>query len=321
MQPTVVHVAVTNKFAGVERYVANTATELAQRGCVVHVVGGAPAGMRAALGDNVRWLPGSTVRETLRSLAKVGRCDVCHVHMTLAEGSAVLARPVHRAPIVSTRHFAERRGSSPVSRALSPLIARSLAREIAASRFIADRMERPPDSVLTNGVPPAPNVWDSANRTIVVLQRFEREKDTATALEAWALSRLWEEGWSLRLVGDGSQRSELEAWVKGRSVPEVSFAGWVPDVQDELTRAGMVLAPAPAEPFGLGVIEAMGAGVPVVACGGGGHLETVARLSDAPLFARMMRGLPRPRCGRFSRIVSAANCRPSVESLSSPSFR
>jgi glycosyltransferase involved in cell wall biosynthesis len=118
-----------------------------------------------------------------------------------------------------------------------------------------------------------------------------------------------------------SQRSGLEAWVEARSVPEVSFAGWVPDVQVELARAGMVLAPAPAEPFGLGVIEAMGAGVPVVACGGGGHLETVARLSDAPLFARMMRGLPRPRCGRFSRIVSAANCRPSVESLSSPSFR
>jgi glycosyltransferase involved in cell wall biosynthesis len=284
MALALVHVAVTRKFAGVERYVANTATELAERGCDVHVVGGAPASMRGALGNEVNWLPGSTVRETLRSLAKIGRCDVCHVHMTLAEASAVLARTAHRAPIVSTRHFAERRGSTPAARALRPLIVRSLAREIAASQFIADRLERPPDAVLANGVPAAPEVWNRANRTVVVLQRLEREKDTPTALQAWELSRLWEEGWSLRLVGGGSERPELERWVGERDVPEVSFAGWVPDVQHELARAGMILAPAPAEPFGLGVLEAMEAGVPVVACAGGGHLETVARLGDARLF-------------------------------------
>ena len=44
-------------------------------------------------------------------MAVCGRRDVCHAHMTLAE--AVPWRvPVHRAPVLATRHFAARRGTS-----------------------------------------------------------------------------------------------------------------------------------------------------------------------------------------------------------------
>jgi glycosyltransferase involved in cell wall biosynthesis len=47
----------------------------------------------------------------------------------------------------------------------------------------------------------------------------------------------------------------------------------------------MLLAPAHSDSFGFGVLEAMSAGVPVVACEAGGHLETVGRLPDASLFS------------------------------------
>jgi len=76
----------------------------------------------------------------------------------------------------------------------------------------------------------------------------------------------------------------LERYVECEEVTGVTFAGRTANVSDEFSRAGILFASAPAEPLGLAVLEAMAAGVPVVACGAGGHLETVGRLADAPLF-------------------------------------
>jgi glycosyltransferase involved in cell wall biosynthesis len=282
--PSVVHVIVTGKFAGAERYVCDVAAETAARGWETTVVGGDPQHMPEAISARVRWLPGATPLKALRSLARLGRQDVCHAHMTLAEGVAVSARPLHRAPVISTRHFAARRGSSRAGRLLAPWIAGRLARELAVSEFVAQHLERPPDAVIKNGVPPTPCLWRSGSRVVLMLQRLEPEKDTLTGLRAWQGSRLSEDGWSLRVVGAGSERAMLEEWARSEQVPALTFAGWTDRVVEELAGAGMLLASATAEPFGLGVIEAMAAGIPVVASAAGGHLETVGKLDGAPMF-------------------------------------
>jgi glycosyltransferase involved in cell wall biosynthesis len=120
---------------------------------------------------------------------------------------------------------------------------------------------------------------------VLVLQRLEPEKDTITALRAWNASRLVEEGWDMRVVGEGSERVALEEWVRSEGIEGVKFVGWVPNTNDELTNAGVLLAPARSEPFGLAVVEAMAAGVPVAASAAGGHLETVGRLDSPALFS------------------------------------
>jgi glycosyltransferase involved in cell wall biosynthesis len=282
--PSVVHVVATANFAGVERYVSDVARETASRGWDVAVVGGHPEQMPAKLGSTTAWLPGATAPQVLRSLHRVGRRDLCHAHMTVAEAVAVAARPLHRAPVVATRHFAARRGTSRGGRLLSPWIAHGLARQIAVSDYVASRVERRPDAVILNGVPPSPCLWRSSSRTVLVLQRLEPEKDTITALRAWKASRLVDEGWVMRVVGDGSEREGLEAWVRSEAVEGVTFVGWVPSANDELANAGVLLAPARSEPFGLAVVEAMAAGIPVVGSESGGHLETVGKLRDAALF-------------------------------------
>jgi glycosyltransferase involved in cell wall biosynthesis len=282
--PSVVHVIVTRNFAGAERYVCNVAGETAAHGWKTMVVGGDPEHMPAAISAGVHWLPGATPLNALRSLARLGRQDICHAHMTLAEGVAVSARPLHRAPVISTRHFAARRGSSPAGRLLAPWIARRLARQVAVSEFVAQHLERSPDAVIKNGVPSTPCLWRSESRVVLMLQRLEPEKDTLTGLRAWQASRLAEDGWSLRVVGTGSQRAGLEEWARSEHVRALTFAGWTDRVAEELAGAGMLLAPAIAEPFGLGVVEAMAAGIPAVASAAGGHLETVGKLERAPMF-------------------------------------
>lgn len=278
------HVIVTGKFAGAERYVCDVANETAARGWETTVVGGDPEHVPAATSDRVRCLPGATPLKAFRSLARLGRQDICHAHMTLAEGVAVSALPLHRAPVISTRHFASRRGSSRAGRLLAPWIAGRLAREVAVSEFVAQHLEGPPDAVIKNGVPPTPCLWRSASRVVLMLQRLEPEKDTLTGLRAWQGSRLSEDGWSLRVVGTGSERAMLEEWARSEQVPALTFAGWTDHVVEELAGAGMFLAPATAEPFGLGVVEAMAAGIPVVASAAGGHLETVGMLKGARMF-------------------------------------
>src|SRR5665213_2573262 len=100
--PRVVHIVTTGHFAGVERYVCDVAAETASRGWDVAVVGGHSTRMPAVLGNRVRWEPGTTPLDALRSVRRLGRSDICHAHMTAAEAVAVATRRLHRARVVST---------------------------------------------------------------------------------------------------------------------------------------------------------------------------------------------------------------------------
>jgi glycosyltransferase involved in cell wall biosynthesis len=283
--PRVFHTVIsTTRFAGVERYVCEVAAETARRGWDVSVIGGDREHMQEALGGGVRWLPGGGALESVRSVLRLGRSDIAHAHMTAAEAVAVATRRVHGAPVVSTRHFAARRGASRGGRILAPWIAANLAAEIAIGEFVAVNIERRPSAVVPSGVPESPCLWDAASRSVLVLQRLDAEKDTLTALRAWQASGLAGEGWSLRVVGEGAQRQQLEQFVSAEAIEAVTFTGWTDDVVAEHRRAGMMLATAPAEPLGLAVLEAMAAGIPVVASASGGHLETAGLVPGAPLF-------------------------------------
>src|SRR3954447_6572133 len=114
--PSVVHVITTAKFAGAERYVSDVARETAARGWETAVVGGDPMRMPQALGAGVRWRPGATPLRAVQSLAVLGRQDVCHAHMTLAEAAPLPARPFPRARVISPRHFGAPRGSTRTGR-------------------------------------------------------------------------------------------------------------------------------------------------------------------------------------------------------------
>ena len=282
--PRVVQVVATANFAGVERYVSEVSVELAQRGWEVAVVGGDPVRMARELDGVVEWRPGSDLIRAAVSLARLGHADICHAHMTAAETAAVATGPRHGAPVVATRHFARHRGSSLVGGFLAPRISSRLARELAVSDYVADRLESPPDAVLLSGVRSQPMRWDVRSRNVLVLQRLEAEKDTWTALRAWRESALADSGWTLRIVGDGRERPALEEWVVSQGVGGVEFAGRQDDIAAEFSRAGIVLAPSSIEGFGFAVVEAMAAGIPVVASAAGGHLETIGRVEGTHLF-------------------------------------
>jgi glycosyltransferase involved in cell wall biosynthesis len=271
----VVHVVRSDAFAGVERYIAATASELAARGWPVTVVGGEPAAMRRSLPAEVEFRPASGVRAVYRGLREVRRCVIVHAHMTAAELPAALRKRSLGARLVVTRHFAAPRGGTPLGRVAARLIERRVDLEIAISRFVADAVGGRA-VVVHNGVQDGSPAASARARVVVLAQRLEPEKDTGTALRAWAASGLADAGWRLVVHGTGSESGRLRELAASLSVNEsVTFAGFTDDVRAVLRTAEIMLAPAPAEPFGLAVVEAMAEGTPVVAAAGGAHPETL----------------------------------------------
>ena len=271
----ILQVVRSDGFAGVERYICQVSNVLADRGHRVVVIGGDPTRMRSELVAGVDHVAAATVARTTLALVGRRRVDVVHAHMTAAETAAWLARPVQRAPIVATRHFADDRGSSGPARLVARLVARSITVDIAISRFVADTVGGP-TVLIPNGVPGR----DQAaleSPTVVMLQRLTEEKAPEVGIEAWARSGLGDTGWRLVVAGRGDRRHDLVAAAGRLGVGgSVDFVGQVADTDGLLAAASVVLATAPREPFGLSVVEAMAHGVPVVAAAGGAHLETVA---------------------------------------------
>jgi glycosyltransferase involved in cell wall biosynthesis len=270
----IVHVVRSDSFSGVERYVCDVASALAERGHRLRVIGGDPERMRRELHQHGEHVPAVSVAEAARALKKIGRVDLVHAHMTAGEAAAVLTRPWHRAPVIVTRHFAARRGRSLVGRLAAPAIASVVAEQISISHFVAGSIgER--TVVLPNGVPTRPPSPLSSRR-VLMMQLFEPEKDGETGLRAWAEGALADQGWTMELAGTGTLEGEMRRLCDGLGVTEsVRFLGRVGDTNELLSATSIFLATAPREPFGLAVAEAMSYGIPVVAAAGGGHLETL----------------------------------------------
>lgn len=277
----VVHCVRSDAFAGIERYLTYVAPELARRGWKVVVVGGDETRMRAELGE-VPFLPAATTGEVITRLSEID-ADVVHTHMTAADLAAWIERPRHRRALVSTRHFASVRGSSWPARLAGRMVARSLSAQVSVSRFVAERIGEA-SIVLLNGVPNDDSVRHP-QRVVLIAQRLEREKNTQLALDGWARSSLPGKSWKLLIAGEGHERSFLEQHSARLGLESsVEFLGQRQDVATLMSSAAVLLATAPAEPFGLSVVEAMARGLPVIAAHGGAHPETVGAVSTAWLF-------------------------------------
>ncbi|ACL67756.1 glycosyl transferase group 1 [Anaeromyxobacter dehalogenans 2CP-1] len=103
-------------------------------------------------------------------------------------------------------------------------------------------------------------------RVVISVARFSRQKNTQALIEAFASSGLPAKGGHLLLVGDGAERSALELAVQRLGLgPKVRFLGVRSDVPDLLAAADIFAISSSWEGNPLSVLEAMSAGLPVLA--------------------------------------------------------
>jgi glycosyltransferase involved in cell wall biosynthesis len=153
---------------------------------------------------------------------------------------------------------------------------------VAVSSRLAREVEvllgRPPGSIETvhNGVPdlrvePLPRV--RSEPTVGFVGRLAAGEKGLDVL-LLALARL--PGVAAVLVGDGPDRAALEALAGELGLAErVVFMGWSNDVRRLLPGFDVLAQPSRREGFGISVVEAMLAEVPVVATDAGGMAEVI----------------------------------------------
>lgn len=284
----ILHAIRSDGFAGVEQFVRRLAISQAASGHSVHVIGGDPAHMRAALGSHgIGFTPATRTLDVALALTRLRRvADVVNTHMTAADVAAALAFGIvpSRPAIVATRHFALRRGTNsrlPIDRAVRGIIDAEISVSAAVAAAIGVG-----STVIHPGVEERPAA-DPSRRTqaVLIAQRLEVEKATDAGIRAFAESTLAARGWTLEIAGEGAERDALEVLVRSLGLGSVTtFLGFRTDLPTLMSHAGILLAPCPFEHFGLSVVEAMASALPVVAADAGGHREMLAGLDPRALF-------------------------------------
>lgn len=208
--------------------------------------------------------------------------DLIHVHLFPAQLWTVLASDLARSrtPLLTTEHNTHNRRRRwffrPIDRWLytryREVVCVSESTRAALTQWVPSTIAK--TRVITNGVQidrfvnavrlSRRELLGVSENTPLILTvgRLEPQKDHATLIRA--LQYL--DGVSLAIVGDGSLREELEALVRGLGLNKrVYFLGWRTDIPQVLKAADVYVQSSHWEGFVIATIEAMAAGLPVVA--------------------------------------------------------
>ena len=102
-------------------------------------------------------------------------------------------------------------------------------------------------------------------KTVLAVGRLHEQKGFDLLLQVWQPIEDKYPEWQLRIVGEGPERTELEAQIKNLHLQHVSLAGRTADVAKEYAAASLFVLSSRYEGLPLALIEAMWCGVPCVA--------------------------------------------------------
>jgi phosphatidylinositol alpha-mannosyltransferase len=167
-----------------------------------------------------------------------------------------------------------------------------IAVSVPARDFVHHYFPKAPLRVIPNGVDverfdpglaPIRHLRDGAVNVLFV-GRLEPRKGLRELLRGYEYMKARVPHSRLVIVGDGPQRSRVESYISSHRLRDVVMAGYVP--QSVLPRyyasADIFCSPATgSESFGIVLLEAMAAGLPIVATEISGYLSVVEPGSDA----------------------------------------
>jgi glycosyltransferase involved in cell wall biosynthesis len=274
----IAHVHKMRGIGGSERHLLTLLPALAERGHDVVFVGLDDPAWRPDDFYDALTVPAIRLRAGVTApmpLLRALRADVVHTHLVHADLFGGIAASLRGAKLVSTKHNDDRFRLGPyryVERGLASLTDRIVTITESLRRFTVEQVGIPARKVETihYGLDDPPAAWGenppdgvpAGARILLSTSRLVEQKGVDVAVRA--LPSLPGDT-VLVVLGEGPARPELERLARELGVEARLFLpGRVPDVAAWLARATAYVHPARWEGFGLGVLEAMLAGLPVV---------------------------------------------------------
>ena len=229
----------------------------------------------------------------LRHLCRERHIDIVHIQTPVSGGMPRLAvgARLGGARVVVTFHQVQMRPVSPARRALNRITQRLLDANIAVSRAVAGSLatvgglDPARIAVVYNGVAPyaeehasaaAPITLDPGGIWAGYFGRLAEEKDVASLLRALAIASRQEPRLRLLIVGDGYEREHLLALTAQLGLEDKAvFAGHRADARALMRRVAFAVHPPWFEGLPHTLIEALEAGLPIVATRVAGCVEVV----------------------------------------------
>lgn len=203
-----------------------------------------------------------------------GRFDLAHAHMVHADwylaAASLIARDV---PLVSSKHNPDAFRRLTAFRLVERAALRRYSGVIAISESLREFTEAStgvPTVTVHYGLPargPAPTRVPRVEATqLLAVGRLEEQKGFEVAIQAMALIKAVAPQAHLSIAGDGKQRQMLADRIATLGLTgTVSLLGRREDVHELMMNADILVHPARWEGFGLVLLEAMRAGLPIVA--------------------------------------------------------
>jgi phosphatidylinositol alpha-mannosyltransferase len=261
------------------------------------------------------------------------RPEVIHAHEPLVPGTAMFASRFSPAPVVATFHaYADRAllfsATAPALRGVWRRLAVRIAVSEAAADFVARRFPRNGLRIIPNGADveaftdadPAPL---PEGRRILFVNRLDRRKGFPVMIAAFTMLPPRQADALLVVAGDGKERRAVRG-LRRAVRDRIIMLGSVPHhlLPPYYAASEVFCAPATGrESFGIVLVEAMAAGLPVVASDIPGYREVVrhevegllvppsdpirlaegmSRILDQPELGRKLGEAGRSRAGRYS---------------------
>ena len=101
-------------------------------------------------------------------------------------------------------------------------------------------------------------------KTILAVGRLHEQKGFDLLLQAWSMIEVKHPGWTLRIMGEGEKKVELEAQISALSLKQVELPGRSADMLNEYAQASLFVLSSRYEGLPLALIEAMWSGLPCV---------------------------------------------------------
>jgi glycosyltransferase involved in cell wall biosynthesis len=206
---------------------------------------------------------------------RAGRFALVHQHLG-GRSLRWLVQKTSNARVVL--HLHARYAETPGGRR-RPLDVRNADTVIAVSRAVADRVPGAEAVVIHPGIelPEETSLEQPATGRIVgTASRLVPAKGIEYLLRAVASLRAELPDLRLEIAGEGPARTSLEKEAQALGLGEsVAFLGWQEDLQPVFRRWSVFALPSLEESFLLAALEAMAAGLPVVATAVGGTPEVI----------------------------------------------